>query len=103
MSYREDNLTRMNATQPNRSYKVQNDDRQKSPGPNGPWYRSREPWLLIALVVVMTVVAWPSLTRSPSSFDFWLWSLMEVLVVAFAVVQFRAWWLRGRQRPSNRA
>lgn len=103
MSYRVDSLTPMNTTQHNRSYNVPNDDRQKSAGPYEPWYRSREPWLLLALVVAMTVIAWPSLTRSNGSFDFWLWGLMEVLVVAFAVVQLRAWWLRGRKRPSDRA
>ncbi|WP_146072535.1 hypothetical protein [Arthrobacter sp. 4R501] len=93
----------MNATQSNRSHNVQNDDdRQKSAGPFAPWYRSREPWLLLAVVVAMTVVAWPSLTTSPGSFDFWVWSLIVVLVVAFAVVQFRAWWFRGRKRPSDR-
>jgi hypothetical protein len=103
MSYGEDNLTPMINPTNNRSLLVQHEDRQESPqAPFEPWYRSLEPWLLIAVVLVMAVVAWPSLTRGPSSFDFWLWGLMVLLVVAFAAVQFRAWRRRGPRRRSGR-
>lgn len=103
MSYREDNLTPMNSTQSNRSHAVQTDRRNTPQGPYEPWYRSGTPWMLLVIVVVTTGISWPSLTRGPGSVDFWLWSLVLVLVVAFAVVQFRAWWLRGRKRTGGRA
>jgi hypothetical protein len=58
--------------------------KDQAAGQNEPWYRAGQPWALIAVVIAMIVVAWPSLTREPGSFDFWLWSVIVVLVAAWA-------------------
>lgn len=100
MSYREDNVTPMVATQNNRSHKVQNDDRQESPQRRyGPWYRSGEPWMLIALAVATVLTAWSALTNKPQAIDYAIWGVVVVLVLAWIVSLFRKW--QRRRSPSQ--
>ncbi|MET3176819.1 UNVERIFIED_ORG: cation transport ATPase [Arthrobacter sp. UYCu721] len=104
MSYREDNVTRMFTTSSKGSQAVHKDRKQSGPKqPYEPWYRAAYPWALVAVVIILVVVVWPSLIKGPGSFDFWLWSLVLVLLVAWAGSLFRSWWRHGRKRLNDRA
>jgi hypothetical protein len=92
MSYREDTVSPIVITSSNRSNNVKNHDRQESPkGHYGPWYRSREPWILIALAVATVLVAWSALMSTPKSIDYAIWGVIVVLVMTWIVSQFRKW------------
>jgi hypothetical protein len=97
MSYREDSLIPMDATQSNRSHNVQNDDKQDMPR------RPYGPWALVGLAVTVGGLAIAGATGQSGLFSFLIFAIVVLLVLGYVLARGMGRMRRGWKRLTDRA